>query len=115
MAFPARVVASLERPWSGSFAGQVLEQGVEVFELGVLDNDFAAAVMVFNVDLEAQGSLQAFLDLADIGIDGRLWFNFFLCRFFRVDETLDVVLCLANRERKCGYALSDLFHLLGVF
>ena len=58
--------------WS-LFASQVLEQGVKVFELGVLDDDFAAAVVVIDGDFEAERALQAILDFADVGIDGRFW------------------------------------------
>lgn len=40
-----------------SVAGERLEQRVEVFKLGVFNDDFAASVVVFNLDFEAKGSL----------------------------------------------------------
>jgi len=40
-----------------SLTCQLLEQSVEIFEACVLDDDFAPAVVVFNVDLEAEGAL----------------------------------------------------------
>ena len=40
-----------------SLACQLLQQGVEVFQPGVLDDDLAAAVVVLNVDFEAEGAL----------------------------------------------------------
>ena len=36
-----------------SLAGQLLQKRVEVFEFGVFDDDFAAAVVVFNVHFQA--------------------------------------------------------------
>jgi hypothetical protein len=40
-----------------SLASQLLQQGVEIFQLGVLDDYLAAAVVIFNMNLEAQGAL----------------------------------------------------------
>ncbi len=57
------------------FAAQRGEDGVEVFEAGVLDDDAAFALLVFDVDLEAEGALEAVLGFADVGVFGlrRLW------------------------------------------
>src|ERR1017187_4871947 len=52
--------------------GELLEEGVEVFQAGVFDDDFAAAVVVFDVNLEAEGALKPVLDFADVGVDGGL-------------------------------------------
>ncbi len=75
----ATMVSARVRQSSRSFSGQVFQQAVEVFEPGVFDDDFAAAVVVFDLDLEAEGALETFLDFANIGINGWLGLNFFLC------------------------------------
>src|SRR5208337_2613733 len=98
-----------------SFSRQLLEQQVEVFQPGVFDDDFAVAVVVFNVDFEAQGALQAVLDFADVGVDGRLGFRILLCGLFGMQKALDVVLCLANRKRTSDDSLGYLLHIFGVF
>src|ERR1035437_2285190 len=94
--------------------GQLLQKGVEVFKLGVLDNHFAAPVVIFDADLEAQCALQPVLDFANVGIDYRLRLGV-LFQAFRMQETLDVGLRLANRKRKCGDPLRSLLDLLSVF
>ena len=76
---------------------------------GVVDNDFAVAVVVLDVDLEAQGALEALLDFADVGIDSRLGLGFLLGGALGVQQALDEAFGLANRKRKmrptrfCGF------------
>ena len=83
----------------GLFAGETFDEGVEIFEAGVFDDDSAAAVFVFNVNLEAEGALEELLGFADVRVD--FWFGLgLLFGFFRVDEVLYVGLSLANRKRK---------------
>ena len=59
--------------------GELLQQRVEIFQLGVFDDDLAAAVVVFDVDFQAERALQTFLDFADIWINGRLRLKFLPC------------------------------------
>ena len=63
------------------FGGKRVEQGVEVFEAGVLDDDAAAAVFVLNADLEAECALELVLGFLDVGVDFGL-FRLFLFRLF---------------------------------
>lgn len=105
------------RPGGGqpaSVSRQLLEQGVEVFQLCVFDDDFAAATVIFDVNLEAEGTLQTLLDFANIGVDGRLRLGIFLSGALGMEESLNVILCLANRKRKSGNSLGCFLDLLGV-
>src|ERR1700691_4034298 len=103
------------RSCQASIPCELLKEGIEVFELGVFDNDFAATLVVFYVDPEAEGALEAVLDLADVGVDGGSWFGVFLAGLFWVQEALNVGFRLANRKRKSNDALGCLFDFLGVF
>ena len=49
-----------------ALGGERGEDGVEVFEAGILDDDAAFAFFVFDFDLEAQGALEAALGFADV-------------------------------------------------
>ncbi len=82
----------------GIFAAESGEDGVEVFEAGVLDDDAAFALLVLDVDLEAEGALEAVLGFADVGVFGLGWLCFFLRLGFRVDEALNVAFGLADGE-----------------
>ena len=64
-------------------AAQGGEDGVEVFEAGVLDDDPAFAFLVLDVDFEAEGALEAVLGLADIGVFGLGGLYFFLWVWIR--------------------------------
>src|SRR5438876_3679474 len=88
----------------GLLSGELLEEGVEVFEAGVLDDDSAAAFVIFDMDLQTEGALQALRYLLDVRIDGRLGFGLFLLAL-GVEEGLNVGLCLSDRERKSDNAL----------
>ena len=57
-----------------SIAAECGEDGVEVFEAGVFDDDSAFALFVLDVDLEAEGALEAVLGFADVGVFGLGWF-----------------------------------------
>ena len=59
------------------------EDGVEVFEAGVFDDDAAFALFVLDVDLEAKGALEAVLGFADVGVFGLGWLYFFLWLWLR--------------------------------
>src|ERR1035437_3002598 len=100
---------------AGSLSGEVLKQGIEIFETAVFNDDSATSIVVFDCDLETKGALQAVLDFANVGVDGRLGFGLLLDGALRMQKTLDVVFRLANRKRKCKDALRCLFHLFGVF
>jgi hypothetical protein len=41
-----------------SFTGDRFEQGIEVFQAGIFDDHATAAVLVFNRNFQAKGSLQ---------------------------------------------------------
>ena len=57
-------------------AGYRFEECIEVFQAGVFNDHPAAAVLVFDRDLETQGSLQRVPGFAHIGIQGSLRFFF---------------------------------------
>src|SRR5260370_40152582 len=84
--------------WGRLFAAQSGEDGVEVFEAGVLDDDAALALLVLDVDREAESAPQAVLGFADVGVFGLGGFRVFLRLCFGVDEALDVAFGLADRE-----------------
>src|SRR5579871_6383460 len=81
-------------------AGELFQKGIEVFQLGVFDDDFPSAIVILDVDLQAQRSLQLLLDLANIGIDGRLRLGLLLRIPFWMEYPLNISLSLANRKRK---------------
>ena len=101
-------------PAQSSFT-QLLQQQIEVFQLGVFDDDLAAAAVVLDVHLESQRALQALLHFADVGVKRSYWLGFLLYDAFRMKQTLDVTFCLTNRKRKSGDALRCLLHLLVMF
>src|SRR5580700_1745560 len=79
-----------------SFTGDRLEQRIEVFQAGIFDDHASATVLVFNRNLQAKSSLQQITRLANVGIERRLLFFFTLRFFLRIEQSLDVTLCLAN-------------------
>lgn len=115
----ARLVLGAGEDWStliqlaGSVAGQGLEERIEVGQVGVFDDDAAAAFVVFNVDLEAEGPLQLFGNFADIGIDRRLGLGLLLF-IFRIEQALNVGFCLTNRKRKSGDTLGSFLDVFSV-
>src|SRR5260370_42035807 len=74
------------------------EDGVEVFEAGVFDDDAALALLVLDVDLEAEGALQAVLGFASVGVFGVGGFCVLLGFGFGIGEALNVAFGLASRE-----------------
>ena len=85
----------------GLFAAEGGEDGVEVFEVSVFDDDFAFALLVLDLNLEAQRAAEAILCLANVGIFGLGRFCFFFRFGFRVYEVLDIALGLADGEIEC--------------
>ncbi len=71
------------------FGGEPLHEGVEVFQARVFDDHFAAAVAVFDCDFEAEGTLQAFLGVANIYVDGRWRLGGLFRLLAGVDELVD--------------------------
>src|SRR5882757_6723238 len=65
------------RPLLASYG---FEQGIEVFQTGIFDDHSSAAVLVFDRNLQTQGSLQRIPRFADIGIERR-FLLFFTLRF----------------------------------
>src|SRR5271168_769860 len=61
-------------------AGYGFEQGIEVFQAGIFDDHSSAAVLVFDRNLQTQGSLQSIPGFANIGIK-RCFLFFFTLRF----------------------------------
>ena len=94
-------------------SGELLEEGIEVFEAGVLDDDFAAALVIFDVDLQTEGALEALRYFLDVRIYGRLGLGLLLFAL-GVEEGLDISLRLTNRERKSDNALRSLLDFLGM-
>ena len=95
--------------------GELLQQRVEIFQLGVFDDDLAAAVVVFDVDFQAEGALQALLHFADIGVNRRLGLGLLLGSALGMQQALNVGLGLANRKRKSDDTLGSLLDFLGGF
>src|SRR5665213_1839054 len=65
-----------------SFAGELLQKSIEILELCVFNDDFASAIVVLNVDLETECSLQLLLDFPNVRIDWRRSFRLLLCAPF---------------------------------
>ena len=82
-----------------SLTGKLLKQSVEVLQPGVFDDDSAAAVVILDLYLQAQGALQPGLHFAHIWINGGSRFCVFLRGLFWMQEALNVGLRLANRKR----------------
>jgi len=97
-----------------SLSSQLLQQSVEVFKFGVFNDHFAAALAIFDQNFETECALQALLHFANVRIDGRFGLGRVLDGLFRMDQALDVILCLANRKRKRGDTLSSLLHFFAV-
>ncbi len=112
MALPSH--ASLaERECPSLRSHKPFEPNAQVFQLGVLDDDLAATVVVLDGHFESQGALQAVLHLADIGIDDRLRLGF-LFRLVRIEQALNHAFGLPDGEGQGDDALGGLFNLGGV-
>src|ERR1700692_1751265 len=71
------------------------EQGIEVFQAGIFDDDASATVLVFDRNLQTQGSLQRIPRFANIRIE-RCFLFFFTLRFLlRVEQSLHITFRLA--------------------
>ena len=57
------------------FAGHGFEQGIEVFQAGIFDDHSSAAVLVFDRNLQAKGSLQRSRASRTLGSSGAFSFS----------------------------------------
>src|ERR1700689_55537 len=74
------------------------EDGIEIVNAGVLDDDAALAFSVFDGDFEAERAAEVVLGFADVGVLNVHWFGFGFGLGFGMEQALDVVLGASDGE-----------------
>src|ERR1700733_9485667 len=97
---------------SALFTGDRFQQGVKVFQAGVFDDHPSAAVLVFDRNLQAEGSLQQIPCLTNVGVKRSFLFFFTLRFFLRIQQSLHVAFCLPDRHGERAHFLCGLKNCL---